>query len=381
MVRISMSTKELERVHILEKVCKSEMKLNKAAKLLNISKRQSIRLKTKYLEEGAKGLISKKVGKPSNNRMSKEQEDAVLNFSRQEQHSDFGPLLTHEYLSKEHSNFISITSVRTIMIKNGLWTTRKRKSKKTYRLRQRKAQEGELMQLDGSEHDWFEGRGPRCSLLVYIDDATNRTFAKFVKSENTWDYLNTTREYIEKHGRPIAFYTDKHTVFRINLEGALKSDGTTQFGRAMEELGIRLICANSPQAKGRVERKNRDFQDRLVKAMRLKNISTIDQGNAFLPEFLENHNNQFKKDPQNPINAHRPLLETQDLDRVFCLKDTRRISKNLTLQYEGVIYQIYADGLEYTLKKKDVTILEFQDGKILVECNGKLLKAIPYKEK
>ncbi|NDE64086.1 MAG: ISNCY family transposase [Chlamydiae bacterium] len=356
------------------------MKLNKAAKLLNISKSQSIRIKKEYQKKGPEGLISKKIGKPSNNSLSSEKVEIVLKFLNQEQHRDFGPLLTHEYLSKEHSDFIGVSSVRKIMINHGLWTNRKTKSKKVYRLRQRKAQRGELVQVDGSEHDWFEGRGPRCTLLVYIDDATNETFAKFVKSENTWDYLNTTREYIEKKGRPRGFYSDKHSVFRVNQEGALSGDGRTQYGRAMEELGIALICANSPQAKGRVERKNRDFQDRLVKAMRLAKISTIEEGNAFLPAFLKELGLKFDKVPQNPIDAHRDLLDAHDLDRIFCLKHTRKISKSLTLQFNGILYQIYGDGLEYTLRKKEINIFEYQDGKILFENNGKLLKAVAYKD-
>jgi transposase len=375
-----MSINELDRLQVMEKVCKKEIKLNKAAKLLDISTRQAMRLKKAYQKEGAAGLISKKVGKPSNNRISEEDEEIVLKFLNHEDHWDFGPLLTHEYLSKEHKNFISISSVRRVMIGHGLWKSRKTKSKKIYRLRERKAQEGEMEEIDGSEHDWFEGRGPRCTLLVYVDDATNKTFAKFAKSENIKDYFRATREYIEKYGRPHAFYSDKHSVFRINREGALNSKGKTQFGRAMEELGIRTICANSPQAKGRVERKNRDFQNRLVKAMRLAKISTIEEANAFLPNFLEEFNQRFKKLPRNPINAHRPLSETCNLDRIFCLKHTRRISKNLTLQYEGVLYQIYADGLEYTLRNQDITVLEYEDGKVDFEHRGKLLKAIPYKE-
>ncbi len=375
-----MSAKELDRLLIIEKVCKKEIKLNKAAKLLNVSTRQAIRLKKAYQREGAQGLISRKVGKSSNNRISQEKKEIVLKFFSHEDHWDFGPLLAHEYISKKHPNFMSIGSVRKVMIEHGLWKNRKTKKKKIYRLRARKAQAGEMEQVDGSEHDWFEGRGPRCTLLVYIDDATNETFARFAKSENTWDYFNATREYIEKYGRPHAIYSDKHSVFRINREGALNSEGKTQFARAMEELGIRTICANSPQAKGRVERKNQNLQDRLVKAMRLAKISTIEEANAFLPTFLPELNQKFTKKPQNPINAHRVLLETQDLDKIFCLKHTRKISKNLTLQYEGLLYQIYADGLEYTLRNQEVTVLEYQDGKVSFERNGKLLKAIPYKE-
>ena len=166
MGRIYMSEKELDRLHTFTKVCNGEMKLNKAANLLGISLRQAIRIKQRIVKEGPKGVISKKVGSPSNNRISKDKKHLVLSFLNQEDHRDFGPLLVHEYLAKEHTNFMSISSVRSIMIEHGLWTSRKMKTKKAYRLRQRKAQQGELIQLDGSEHDWFEGRGPRCTLLV-----------------------------------------------------------------------------------------------------------------------------------------------------------------------------------------------------------------------
>ena len=376
-----MNIKELDRAHIIERVCKGEIELSKAAKSLDISIRQVERLKKRYKEEGAKGLISRKVGASSNNQLSEEKTRLVLNFLNQEIHEDFGPVLVHEYISAEHPAFMSVSSVRAIMIRYGLWKNKKSKSKKIYRLRQRRAQEGELVQLDGSEHDWFEGRGPRCTLLVFADDATSKVpHLKFVKSENTWDYLDATREYIEKFGRPCTLYPDKHSVFKINRKGALTGDGRTQFSRIMEELGIKIICANSPQAKGRVERKNRDFQNRLVKAMRLAKISSIEAGNAFLPAFLAAFNNKFEKAPKNPIDAHKPLTKDLNLDKAFRLKYTRSISPNLTLQFNGVLYQIYADKLEYTLRKTTATIFEDREGNLSFEGNGKKLKAVAYDE-
>jgi hypothetical protein len=265
------------------------------------------------------------------------------------------------------------------MIKNDLWHSNKVRELNIHPLRARRSKVGELIQLDGSEHDWFEGRGPRCTLLVFIDDATSETMhLKFVKSENVFDYFDATREYIEKHGRPEAFYPDKHSVFRVNIEGALSGDGKTQFGRAMEDLEIELICANSPQAKGRVERRNRDFQNRLIKAMRIAKICNIEAANAFLPSFLHKFNQKFAKTPKDPRNAHRPLLSTQNLDRIFCLRHKRRLSKNLTLQYDNVIYQVLADRREYTLRKAEVTILEARDGNITIEHRGKPLTAVPH---
>ena len=380
--RIYMSMNDLDRSIVIKKVCERKIKMANAAKILGISLRQVRRLKKRLLEEGVEGLISKKIGAPSNNKISQEKINLVLNFLSHEDHKDFGPVLVHEYLSKTVAySFISISSVRRIMVQNGLWTNKKIKPKKAYRLRQRRAQKGELVQLDGSEHDWFEGRGPRCTLLVYVDDATSETLLlKFVKSENTWDYMVATREYIETHGRPCALYPDKHSVFKINHKGALTGDGRTQYARAMEELGVKIICANSPQAKGRVERKNRDFQNRLVKAMRLAKICTIEAANAFIPSFLKDFNQKFAKSPRNSIDAHKPLLDTHNLDSIFRLKYTRRVSKNLTLSYNNVLYQIYADKLEYTLRKTLIDIFETQDGKTSFERNGKVLKAIPYHE-
>jgi hypothetical protein len=201
---------------------------------------------------------------------------------------------------------------------------------------------------------------------------------KFVKSENTLDYFEATREYIVKHGRPEAFYPDKHGVFRVNHEGALSGDGRTQFSRAMEELDIILICANSPQAKGRVERRNRDFQNRLIKAMRIAKICDIEAANAFTSSFLDKFNQKFAKEPRDPRNAHRPLLPTQNLDRIFCLKYKRQLSKNLTLQYDNVTYQVFAHKREYTLKKAEVTVLEMRDGSVSIEHRGKPLSAAPF---
>ena len=378
--RIYMNDNELNRVAIFDKILEKKLKLSKAAKLLGVSVRQIKRIKRRFKVEGNRGLVSRKVGAPSNNQISQKQKDLILEFFKDEDHSDFGPTLAHEYLVRDLALEASVSSVRAIMIQNGLWCPNEVRKVKIYRLRPRRPKKGELVQLDGSEHDWFEGRGPRCTLLVFIDDATSETlYLKFVKSENTFDYFQATREYIEKCGRPETFYPDKHSVFRVNYVGALSGDGRTQFGRALEELGIKLICANSPQAKGRVERRNRDFQNRLVKAMRIAKISTIEAANAFLPNFLDDFNKKFAKAPQDPFNAHKPLLDTHNLDKIFSLQYRRRLSKSLTLQYNNVIYQVIVpEQLEYTLRKAEVTVIEAKDGQVLIECRGKTLPAVPY---
>jgi transposase len=381
---ITMSTNELDEIQVRAQILKDlidrRIKTSKAAKRLGLSIRQTLRLKKKFKAQGPKSLISKKIGARSNRQLPQTQKDTILTFFNQENHRDFGPTLAHEYLVNDHALEASVSSVRAIMIQNGLWCPNEVRKVKIYRLRPRRSKKGELVQLDGSEHDWFEGRGSRCTLLVFIDDATSETLhLKFVKSENTFDYFKATREYIEKCGRPETFYPDKHSVFRVNHIGALSGDGRTQFGRALEELGIQLICANSPQAKGRVERRNRDFQNRLVKAMRLAKICTIEAANAFLPSFLDGFNKKFAKDPQDPFNAHKPLLETHNLDKIFSLKYKRHLSKSLTLQYNNVIYQvIMPEQLEYTLRKAEVMVIETKDGKVSIECRGKTLTAVPY---
>lgn len=377
--RIAMSKKDLFKLEILRKVELDILKQVDAAKELNLDVRQVRRLSLKLKELGPKGLISKKVGARSNNRINPEKEAQILAFCLKPEHRDFGPTLVFEYLLKQSSDKISLSTVRNVMAKNSLWAVKKIRELKIHPLRDRRPQKGDLIQLDGSEHDWFEGRGPRCSLLVFIDDATSETLLlKFVKSENLNDYFDATREYVEKIGRPKAFYTDKHAVFRVNRDGSLSGSGLTQFGRAMKELDIELICANSPQAKGRVERRNRDFQNRLVKAMRLSKISNIEEANAFIPSFLEDFNQQFAKKPKSPVDAHRPLSSSYNLDQIFCIKESRCLSKNLTLQYNNVIYQVIADKKEYTLRKAKVTIIENRQGDIVIEHKGKALKAVPF---
>ena len=379
--RISMTIKDLNKLEVLTSVQKHKLKRAKAAEILGVGQRQLRRMLRRLEAEGPKGVISRKVGARGNRRLDPAKRALIVDFFRDPDHYDFGPTLTQEYLLASGGPKISITAIRNVMIKNELWQPKLMRKLNVHPLRPRRAKIGELIQLDGSEHDWFEGRGPRCTLLVFIDDATSATLhLKFVKSENTFDYLLATREYIEKYGRPETFYPDKHSVFRVSREGALSGDGKTQFSRTLEELEIKLICANSPQAKGRVERRNRDFQNRLIKAMRIAKICDIEAANAFLPPFLDKFNQKFAKTPASPQNAHRPLLSTHNLDRIFCLKHTRQLSKNLTLQYNNTIYQVFADKREYVLRKALVTVFEQKDGTVIIEHKGKALTVQPYHE-
>ncbi|NTE28323.1 ISNCY family transposase, partial [Agrobacterium tumefaciens] len=199
---------------------------------------------------------------------------------------------------------------------------------------------GELVQIDGSHHWWLENRGPKCALLVYIDDATGKLLhLRFAGSENTFDYLHATKAYLQQWGKPLAFYSDKHGVFRsTHASQKDRTGGLTQFGRALYELNIDIICANTPQAKGRVERANQTLQDRLVKELRLRGIDTIEAANHYVPEFIADFNARFGKPPRNQKDMHRPLAAHENLDGAMCRKEVRTLSQALTLRYDKVLF-------------------------------------------
>ena len=243
-------------------------------------------------------------------------------------------------------------------------------------LRERRACFGELVQIDGSQHAWFEGRGPKCTLLVFIDDATGQLLELwFAPSETTFAYWEAARHSFERYGKPVAFYSDKHGIFRVNQEQTLSTGpGLTQFGRSMQDLGIEIICANTPQAKGRVERANETLQDRLVKEMRLRGISDLEAANAYLPQFREDYNRRFGVLPRSQHDAHRPLLPQENLDQIFTHQETRSLSKNLTLQYKKIIYQIQTDRPGYALRQAQVTVYENAQGEIQIHYRNRPLQ-------
>jgi hypothetical protein len=248
-------------------------------------------------------------------------------------------------------------------------------------LRERRAQRGELVQIDGSPFDWFEGRAPACTLLVFIDDATGELMTLFfTAAETTHSYFQATEQYLREHGRPLAFYSDKFGVFRINHPNDLKSDGVTQFARALTELDIELICANTPQAKGRVERANQTLQDRLVKELRLRGISDIPTANAFLPEFRADLKRRFAVQAREPQDAHRALRVSDDLTRILALRELRTLSKNLTLNYNRTVYQIHSPRPAYALRQAQVEVRERWDGTLQILYRDKPLEYTIYRE-
>jgi hypothetical protein len=368
-----MSQRELSRLEVIQRVCRKDLKQSQAADLLDLSLRQVKRLCKGYKAAGASALTSKRRGRASNNRLPSPLRARAGELLRT-LYYDFGPTLAHEKLVEEHGLGVSLESVRQLMIREGLWKPRRARKAVIHQLRERRARVGELIQIDGSPHDWFEGRAPRCTLLVMVDDATSRLMhMQFVEAETTFNYFEAVRAYIALHGKPRAFYSDKFSVFRVNIPAALTGTGLTQFGRAMKELDIELICAHSPQAKGRVERANQTLQDRLVKELRLRAISSVGAANAYLPEFIRDFNSRFAVGPRSSEDAHRPLAAGEDLGRVLALCERRTLSKNLTLSYKGVIYQIETRRAAYTMRGAHVEVRETSAGVITIEYKGRAL--------
>jgi transposase len=353
---VAMSKEELSRLEVIQKLVEKGMRQKSAAGILGISVRQVKRLLRAYRWDGAKGLVSKQRGKLSHHQLAPGTERAALDLLK-ERYADFGPTLAHEKLVEREGLKISLGSVRRLMIVEGLWKAKKARKAEVHPMRERRACVGELEQMDGTDHDWFEGRSERCTLLVMIDDATGALGAlAFVEEESFFGYCELLRQYIGLHGRPGGLYTDKHGIFRVNLPNASQNDNLTQFGRAMQALDIPILCANTPQAKGRVERVNKTLQDRLVKEMRLRGINDKQQGNAFLPEFMANFNARFAVQPRSSLDAHRPVLKTHILDQIFTWQETRSLSKNLTLQFKNTVYQIHTERPAYALHKAQVLV-------------------------
>ena len=312
-------------------------------------------------------MISQRRGKASNHRLEAQVVQQALDLIKK-QYSDFGLTLAHEKLQESDQVQISRESVRKIMMAEGMWKPRRKKKEGGHQTREQRACFGELIQIDGSNHAWFEGRDERCTLLVFIDDATGQLVElHFVTDESFFAYGEAARSYFQRCGKPLAFYSDRHVIFRVNVAQALGSKpGLTQFGRAMQELDIQIICANTPQAKGRAERVIQTLQNRLVKELRLRNISSLEAGNAFLPDTQADFNQRFAVHPRSTQDAHHPLQPTQPLRRILSWQKQTHLSKNLTLQCHKVIYQIQTEHPFYTLQKAAVTICENGKGQVTI---------------
>lgn len=369
---ITLSRREIDRLSIIKTVINKHLSQTQAAAQLQLSVRQVKRLVRAYRSRGLEGLVSGHRQRPANNRIADSIQQKAISIIRSH-YSDFSPTFAHEKLTELHKIQCSRETLRQWMIADELWQASSRKKARIHQSRPRRACLGELIQIDGSPHAWFEDRAPVCCLIVFIDDATSRLMAlHFAPAETTHAYMQTFKHYLNQHGRPVAVYSDKHSIFRVNhLE---RDHQSTQFNRALKTLDVELICANTPQAKGRVERANQTLQDRLVKELRLANISDIEQANQWLPQFIEDYNRRFAVTPKSSNDAHRQLLHTpKEIDLILCQQYTRKLSKNLSMKFKNTEYQLQNYGKGYRLRKAQITVCEAAKGQVSLLYQGQLL--------
>lgn len=383
---ITMSSRELSRYEILSNLIRGHTNGTEASKQLGLSVRHTRRLKTKAKKYGAKGLIHGNRGKPSNREMPKEKRNKIRNLIRKS-YPDFGPTFAAEKLEEEHGIRIGVETLRQDMIIWSFWRPRPRKGNKEYRSwRPRKEYYGEMEQFDGSYHEWFEDRAPRCCLLASIDDATGKiTGLRFVHDEGTIPVFRFWKKYIEERGKPLSIYLDRYSTYKKNQKTVFDDpEALTQFERAMRDLDIRVIHAHSPQAKGRAERLFETLQDRLVKELRLQGISTVEEASRFAEEvFISTFNQKFMVLPQKKRDLHRALIrkEQEGLDTIFAVQSIRRVNNDFTVRFKGAWYQLAETQPLLVMRKDKVGIEERIDGSLHMSLKGKYLDYIRLPER
>jgi hypothetical protein len=376
MGKLKLTGKERRRLELFTRVRASKMSLHKAAELLKLSYRQAKRSYARYRVEGAVGLGHRLRGQVSNRRGAVERRSAIVQ-RYQERYADFGPTLAAEYLAKDKLA-VPVQTLRRWLIEEGLWeVTRSRSAHRRWRAR--KECFGEMVQMDGSHHDWFEGRRAWAVLMVMIDDATNRSYVRFFEEETTAAAMTTFQRYVGRHGLPCSLYVDRDSIYRstrdATVEEALAGDTPmTQFGRAMRELDIELICAHSPQAKGRVERRNGVLQDRLVKALRLAGIATLEEANRFVEEdYLAGMDARFQVPAASKADMHRRLSRGVDLAVVLSFQESRVVQADWTVAWRRRWFQLTAANQKLALVGQRVIVCEQLDGKIRLRYQGREL--------
>lgn len=376
-----MSTRELQRAGILARVKAETLSLASAARMMAVSSRQAKRLYRRYRDEGAAGVRHRSAGRPSNRTTAVAVRDEVLALVRAKYggavDERFGPTLAAEHLASEDGITVDHETLRRWMLTAGLWS-RARKRSPHRRRRPRKAHFGELVQLDGSFHDWFEGRGPHSCLVSLVDDATGRTYGGFSAQETIWAAVTVLRGWIERYGIPQALYTDwKNVYVRLpseeeRLTGAVP---LTQFGRMCAQLGIRIIPASSPQAKGRIERSHGTHQDRLVKKLRRDAVTDLAAGNAFLEaEYWTEHNRRFARPPTAADDFHVAVPRGLRLDQVFRLEATRTLSNDWVVRYDNRFFQLERQS-PYPPARASVVVREAMNGQVEIRYRDRLLRA------
>jgi transposase len=374
-----MGMKERVRLEVFSQVKRGEISVGKAAGLARVSLRQARRIWRRYQRDGDCGLVHRLRGRPGNAGKAKAlQKEKALAVCR-DRYADFGSSLAAEYLGKAGQEVSRQT----------LWRWRRqagdiqpsRRSARHRIRRERRQCAGELVQMDGSTHDWFEGRRGSCVLFVMIDDASGRVFCRFYESEDTASAFDLLGRYVKKHGLPVALYVDKDSIYRVN-DPLAREHGRqrgrvplTQFGRAMGQVGVEIICANSPQAKGRVERTNGTLQDRLVKALRLAGISTIQEANEFLQrEFLREHNRRFMCAAASSADVHRKVPAGVEMSEVLCVQETRTVGRDWCVSYEGQVLQMDKRHEKLSLAGRKITVLRLASGQLRLMYRGKSLR-------
>jgi hypothetical protein len=370
--RIVMSIKELRRLHVIQQLLEKKMKQVEAAEVLGLSDRQIRRILKRVGVEGERGLVHRSRGRPSNRATDGKLKSRLLRLY-QTQYRDFGPTLAAEKLAERNGVHISDETLRLWLLAAGV-THFKRRPRCHRQWRERKRHVGEMVQMDGSHHDWLEGRGPACVLMGYIDDASNQVFARFYEYEGTIPAMDSFQCYLRCYGIPLSVYLDKHSTYRSWAKATLEEQlaglkPKSQFERALEELGVKVIHADSPQAKGRIERLFGTFQDRLIKEMRLAGTKTIEEANQFLESYLPLHNRRFAVQPAEQTDLHRPALRRRDLEGILCIKTERTLRNDFTVAHHRKLYQI-----QDPTRAKKVLIQERLDGTLLMLYQGQPLR-------
>lgn len=377
MGHLKMSQKERRRVEMLSRVRDGQLTLAKAAELMGVGYRQAKRLNQRYRAQSDAGLVHGLRGRAGNRAIAPEHRAQIVALY-QAQYADYGPTLAAECLMAEHGLAVQAETLRGWLMAAGLWRRRLRHAQHR-QWRQPKEHLGEMVQMDGSDHDWFEGRGERCSLMVMIDDAPNRTLARLFPAETTAAAFEVFWCYAERYGLPLSLYVDKSSIYRTTREASVDEQladeaPLTQFGRAMNELDVTLKLAHSPQAKGRVERRNRLFQDRLVKALRRAGINDMAAANAFLDSgFLDEINQRWSHEPAAAADLHRALAADVDLARVLGFQESRVVQPDWTIRWRRRHFQIKAQDASRGLVGQRVVVLEQLDGTIRLLYRGREL--------
>jgi len=361
-----MSQRERTRLVMMARVREEAMTIKEASEVIGVSYRQSRRIYKRYREEGDKGVIHRNRGRPSNRGKDCKIKEAVLRLYR-EQYWDFGPTLAAEKLGERDEYEVDHETLRRWLLVAGLWK-RQRKRAKHRQQRERKSHFGELVQMDGSHHKWFEERGEEECLMDMVDDATGKTLALISEEETTRAAMKVLWAWVERYGIPRALYVDWKNVYVTQREATLEEQlagelPLTQFGRACQKLGIEIITASSPQAKGRVERKHGVYQDRWVKELRLEGIRDIEGANQHLCGFTDGINAKFAVEPRSSADFHRPMPEDMDLRGVFCREETRTVGNDWVVRYNNRFFQIVSQS-NLPPAKRRVMVQEHLDGSI-----------------